>query len=285
MSWYILCVQDAFGENKDKCYIGLFDGYHGKFTAEVAASLLHKMLLHELLKFDSSLSLQPAEPTEQAFDSTTDISHHRFVFGSDARLDGHHDNKTANNNKDKQTRDQETNTTAGDEVPVTIQPDDDELTQRIIELCEHKYGKLLEAMTESSASTEGKPTPPPGKETKKDRVAKHPQEESIAQAFQKSHQLLDILLSYGKDEWSRVRWSGCSTLSVVIESLQQPDQAKQAEHEAQGDDEGEQGDKGDNKKKAAAPPQVQGYIHLANAGLLGIDISLVSLLEQVQVLP
>lgn len=44
--------QDSFGEDKNKCYFGLFDGYHGRFAADMAAAELHHLLLNEMAKFD-----------------------------------------------------------------------------------------------------------------------------------------------------------------------------------------------------------------------------------------
>lgn len=236
--------QDCFGENKDKCYLGLFDGYHGRFSAEVAASLLHKMLLHELMKIDSSLMLGP----KQGYEAETDISHHSFVFGLGATLDGQ---SGIQSNKENPAWSK----TGQDTVPMTIQPDDDDLTQRIIQLCEHKYEKLLEEMSsplpsKTSQSLTGRTDRP-----------RHPMEEQIAQAFNKSYQLLDILLSYGKDEWSKVRWSGCSALSLVIESSQQSGESANPSAGGQGDDKQKRAE-----SKLAEPPQEKGFIHLANAG-------------------
>lgn len=44
--------QDNYGEDKNKCYFGLFDGYHGRFAADMAAAELHHLLLNEMAKFD-----------------------------------------------------------------------------------------------------------------------------------------------------------------------------------------------------------------------------------------
>ena len=235
--------QDCFGESKDRCYLGLFDGYHGRFSAEVAAGLLHKMLLHELMKIDSSLTLGP----KQGYEAETDISHHSFVFGSGALLDGQAGRRANEDNPSK--------TDEKDTATLTIQPDDEDLTRRIIELCEHKYEKLLEEMSEPPTS---KTAPSLTGRTERPR---HPMEEQISQAFNKSYQLLDILLSYGKDEWSKVRWSGCSALSLVIESRSQTGVVANPSTGGQGDS---------NRKRAhskmAEPAEERGFIHLANAG-------------------
>ncbi|KAK7111235.1 protein phosphatase 2C-like domain-containing protein 1 isoform X2 [Littorina saxatilis] len=244
--------QDCFGEDMKKCYMGLFDGYHGRFSAEVAASLLHKMLLHEMMKFDASLSLGP----KPVYDADTDISHHRFVFGSAGKLDGQTEKKgKAESAKPGKAAGLDADHSG---APVSIQQDDDDLTRRIIELCEHKYRKLLEEMS----------SPPPAKLTRsmgfKTERSRHPEEDKIFQAFEKSYQLLDILLSYGKDEWSKVRWSGCSALSLVIESVAPTQDTMRTGNTTL------RGSEGDNKKQGASKmpekPETVGFIHLANAG-------------------
>ncbi|XP_076451912.1 protein phosphatase 2C-like domain-containing protein 1 [Babylonia areolata] len=246
--------QDSFGENPSKCYVGLFDGYHGRFSAEVAASLLHKMLLHELMKFDASLKLGPA----QEFDANADISHHSFVFGSGASLDGQAQRGGTAEQSTPAEVDTPTAGKSGGEAVTVIQPDDDELTQRIIQLCEDKYQKLLEELPptpKSSRSVSSK---------SQSQRCRHPDEEKIMQAFDKSYHLLDILLSYGKDEWSKVRWSGCSALSMVIESTEAE---SREQTQGEGSSHRQKGGK-DNKDTArlADPPVEKGYIHLANAG-------------------
>ena len=45
--------QDYFGEDRNKCYLAVFDGHHGEFAAERSANEMHHLLLHEMAKFDS----------------------------------------------------------------------------------------------------------------------------------------------------------------------------------------------------------------------------------------
>ncbi|KAL8617478.1 hypothetical protein ACOMHN_048116 [Nucella lapillus] len=245
--------QDSFGENPNKCYFGLFDGYHGRYSAEVGASLLHKMLLHEMMKFDASLKLGPA----QEYDTNADISHHSFVFGSGGSLDG----QKAKGAADEPSK---TNTQTGDnsgETVTVIQPDDDELTQRIIQLCEEKYDKLLAELPPTPRSSRS--------QSIKTKRSRHPNEERILQAFEKSYLLLDILLSYGKDEWSRVRWSGCSALSLVIDSTGGDKGGEQPQGTSQHLGDGEKDNKDTSRRdtsRTAEPPKEMGYLHLANAG-------------------
>jgi len=48
--------QDCFGNSKGKAFLGVYDGYSGKYAAAVAANELHYLLLNEMAKFDTSLS-------------------------------------------------------------------------------------------------------------------------------------------------------------------------------------------------------------------------------------
>ncbi|KAK7507422.1 hypothetical protein BaRGS_00001357 [Batillaria attramentaria] len=251
--------QDSFGEDTSKCYLGLFDGYHGRFSAEVAASLLHKMLLHEMVKFDSSVMMSTEKETHNV---ETDISHHSFVFGSGGKLDGAAADVSAKCSSSTNSTNKPDTEQFGD-VPLTIQPDDNELTQRIIQLCEEKYEKLKEELPSNSSTP--KTSRPPTYRTERKR---HPLADKIAKAFDKSFYLLDILLSYGKDEWSKVRWSGCSALSVLIENTSEKRDEKGAMLDGKGDSElaGKGDDHTLDNQSKHGPPKDLGFIHLANAG-------------------
>ena len=81
---------------------------------------------------------------------------------------------------------------------------------------------------------------------------------------------MDILLSYGKDEWSRVRWSGTSALTVVVQNTK-----KSSEEEKENTLEilEEQTSRPDRKKLAMErlipnEPEELGLIHVANSGSL-----------------
>lgn len=50
------CVyQDYFGEDRNKCYLAIFDGYHGSVAAERSSKELHQLLLTEMSKFDPKI--------------------------------------------------------------------------------------------------------------------------------------------------------------------------------------------------------------------------------------
>ena len=85
----------------------------------------------------------------------------------------------------------------------------------------------------------------------------------MASAFKRAHEYTDKLLEWGKDENSRVRWSGCSTLTCVIQDTGIKDNTnKEFDHQ-------ENNTGGATPPKvtfAVEPPKELGLIHLANAG-------------------
>lgn len=65
---------DSLGEDKNKCYFGLFDGYHGRFAADMAAAELHHLLLNEMAKFDPKTK----STTATNILDTTDVEQVKF---------------------------------------------------------------------------------------------------------------------------------------------------------------------------------------------------------------
>lgn len=176
--------QDCFGEDKHKSFFGLYDGYHGRFAAEIAASELHKLLLSEMIKFDPR--------TKSVLGGNllgeTDISHYKF---------------------------ERPNTTQSERV--ILYDESVGIIQNIINICEDKYNELIkkrDGTPENSAKEETGQGIDSSRKTKKE---KSPFEQKMENAFSKAYYLLDILLSYGKDENSKIRWSGCSAATCVIQ--------------------------------------------------------------------
>ncbi|XP_067687569.1 protein phosphatase 2C-like domain-containing protein 1 [Haliotis asinina] len=207
--------QDYFGDDRDKCYLALFDGHHGRFAAEVAASELHRLLLNEMAKFDPKTK----STTAHNLADVTDISHYKFD-----RPD---------------TKDSER---------VLLHQESMDIIQQIIALCEDKYDLLMKDKEQNSEGDE---------ETKRKKSSKpkHPLSPKISSAFKKAYHLLDILLSYGKDECSKVRWSGCSALTAIVQATEPGDSFKESENSPQKDE----GGNGDTAMQL-------GLVHLANAG-------------------
>ncbi len=122
-----------------------------------------------------------------------------------------------------------------------------DLIQQIIYICEAKYEQLMKDKPNSDVEPK----------TKKSSKPKHPLAPKIAGAFKKVYHLLDILLSYGKDECSKVRWSGCSALTMLLHATSPEDGATDADNPTEED----------KKENSDVDPPVQlGLIHLANAG-------------------
>jgi hypothetical protein len=248
--------QDAFGEDENKCYMAVFDGHHGRFAADVSASELHHMLLSEMKKFDpktvSTLALNMVESHE-------DITKYQF----------------------------ERPTTKESEREVLYEGSMN-IVDQIVKLCETKYddmmtprsgrsSKALEsdrspddqlAMIEEEKSDLEK-TPDIEKTPRKKKEPKPPMSLKMEEAFKKSFQLIDILLSYGKDECSRVRWSGCSATTLVLQGMD-PDKVDRdwVISSVKEEDEENDGRNTVGKQSGYEEAKTLGLIHLANAGLL-----------------
>ena len=46
--------QDTFGADPRKCFLAVYDGHHGRWAAEMAATEFHHAMLMEMEKFDSN---------------------------------------------------------------------------------------------------------------------------------------------------------------------------------------------------------------------------------------
>jgi len=175
--------QDCFGEDRRKCFIGLYDGYHGRFAAEIAACELHKLLLNEMIKFDPRT---------------------KSVLGSN--LLGDHDISSYKFERPDTTQSER----------VVLYDESVNIIQNIINMCEAKYDEMIKKMDDIPENKE-KDTNEPGESPRKKKKVKSPFELKMESAFSKAYYLLDILLSYGKDEQSRIRWSGCSATTCVVQ--------------------------------------------------------------------
>ncbi|KAL3855116.1 hypothetical protein ACJMK2_014345 [Sinanodonta woodiana] len=242
--------QDCFGEDADKCYLALFDGHQGRFAADVAASELHRLLLNELAKFDpktkSTYVMNLAEKT--------DLSQYNFSRPN-----------TSNSER------------------VQLHEESVNIIDQIINLCESKYKDLIK----SGITTYGEiddymldtertdlTTDSVDNAIKQNKNKKSPFTLKMERAFQKAYYLLDILLSYGRDEKSRVRWSGCSALTIVIQNTFTPLKKVFGELSDTVEDKQVKVSFGENKENeeekqaltSPDPPKEHGVIYLANAG-------------------
>jgi len=215
--------QDYFGEDRNKCYLGIFDGYHGTSAAERSANELHYLLLHEMAKFDSKTKSTAARNFAESAAAQTDYELLR-----------------------PETR---------DSFRVNLHQDSAQLVQNIMDLCYDKYDEIMKNKTEEE------------KPLKSNRKKKHPMTDKMHKAFEKTYLLMDILLSYGKDEMSRVRWSGTSALTIVVQNTkkvideEKDNRLASLEEESSGSESYKHSNKGKSKE-----PEELGLIHVANAG-------------------
>ncbi|XP_005099163.1 protein phosphatase 2C-like domain-containing protein 1 [Aplysia californica] len=219
--------QDYFGEDRNKCYLAVFDGYHGTSAAERSGNELHHLLLHEMAKFDSKTKSTAARNFAESAAARTDYELLR-----------------------PETR---------DSFRVNLHQDSTELVQNIMDLCYEKYNEVMkDKLTENEA------------EKKTSKKKKHPMTDKMHQALKKTYLLMDILLSYGKDERSKVRWSGTSALTAVVQNIKKPSNGEgekdnklaSLEEEVSGSE----GQKHSARGGQPNSPEELGLIHVANAG-------------------
>ncbi|XP_019618247.1 PREDICTED: protein phosphatase 2C-like domain-containing protein 1 isoform X1 [Branchiostoma belcheri] len=86
-----------------------------------------------------------------------------------------------------------------------------------------------------------------------------PYTEDIATAFRRAHQQTDWVLTRGRDEQSRVRWSGCSTLTCLVQNANMEDVS---------DDETDEAKTARTNPSSVEKdlPQEKGVLFVANAG-------------------
>lgn len=156
---------------------------------------------------------------------------------------------------------------------VTLHEKSVDIVQQIINMCEDKYEELITPRRSKSAKQDDEQ-----KENKK-KKQKAPFTIKMESALAKSYYLTDILLSYGKDERSKVRWSGCSAVTVVIQSGEKLEQGGispvvEEDEETKSDVYMSRPPTLENKLDQSQPvstmgfdpPREMGMIYLANAG-------------------
>ena len=81
--------------------------------------------------------------------------------------------------------------------------------------------------------------------------------------MRRAHYITDLLLTYGKDERSKVRWSGCSTFTCVLQNKQTKDDAVSGEVTLEVPD---LENKCDLEKDGEEELKELGILHIAHAG-------------------
>ena len=241
--------EDCFGGDQEKSYFGLYDGHHGIHAAEAAARELHHALLFEMAKFDPKINwncqLADAEHGMDALEKSP-----RKYVRTSPRVEGeeHHGiyedgvcaiSQVIKGHKEKmdQLKKQRENESESNRDTDTRNKEDKE---------NRTVGRIEQECLLKTKS---------GKK-KKFRNAYC---EQLSLAFHNAFKFTDLLLSWGKDEQSRVRWSGCSALSIIIQNttVQREETGREEPVENMEQEGGHQTEE----------PRELGLLHLAQAGM------------------
>lgn len=160
-------IQNCFGGDPTKCFLGLYSGYNGSNAAEISTRQLHKFVQSEIEKFDKCLQSQ------------------------DAAVNGLWENNV-------------------EVSPGFSRPQGKQSIHRSL-------------LSDGSADTSDNLKATPEEEGTRFSQNKDNKDSTtyackVSGAFERAHHLVDEMLSSGKGETSRVRWSGCSTLTCLIQS-------------------------------------------------------------------
>ena len=234
--------QDYFGNDVNKCFFAIYDGYNGRFTADIAANDLHHIFLSELQKVDESVSC------------TCTV------------------NLADKNDLSEYALDRESPRVRSDSVRHILHEESVNIIQQIMHTCESNLMKLTENDEQDLESE---------RPMRKKKI-RDPEAEKFGLAFHKAYNILDRYFSYGINETSLVRWSGCSALTLVIRSEEDKteDETETKEGDEQiAEEEEKEDEKVEEKKKEMEDeaveeaeeeeqPQLEelGVIHLANSG-------------------
>ncbi|KAL5006052.1 hypothetical protein ScPMuIL_017210 [Solemya velum] len=230
--------QDSFGGDPNKNFFGLYDGHHGHFASEMCASNLHNLLRFEMSKFDPNTSF--LNPDSNSFE---EIAENDFSCVINEKF-----------------------------LEEFVDDESFDIVHQIVKICEKKYNSLSRENTKNSKNNLRDGDIDSGEKKVK---LKSPMVKGMEAALRKTYHLMDIFLSYGKNECSRARWSGCSALTAVVHSepsedlninserVTSPDQEEVIEDhnkEIQNNPESQR------SRDSHSPPRQLGHIYLANAG-------------------
>ena len=178
--------QDYFGNDPHKCFFAVYDGHNGCCTAEVAANEMHHAMLCEMSKFD------PRTKCTCTFNMADSYDISRY------NIHATHDNPSS----------AKSDRTLMHSYSINA-------IQQIIQTCQVNVN-ALDGNGEVSADAVASQKEKSESSKKKKTREQDPFDEKMAEAFVKAHRYCDMVLTQGKDEYSRVRWSGCSTVCCVL---------------------------------------------------------------------
>ena len=212
--------RDSFGGDQNQCYFAIFDGYNGIHAAEIAANELHKALQREIVKLNTKIHCENLPITHIAsLASFLDFHRARQLYIRQLKTD----TNSNNNSKDDHLL---------DDLQDGIEIESDFAVNNDISSDENHRSLSVDSAN------------PKLTERLKNVVLK-----DVKQAFHSAYAATDtLLLHYGKNEHSRVRWSGCSALTCVFQYF--------TPHLASGE----------CFNSSVQEKSIIGILHLANAG-------------------
>ena len=227
--------QDYYGNDVNKCFFAIYDGYSGRFAADVSANDLHHYLLNEMSKFD---------PTTKC---TCTIN-----------LAGYHDLTDYKLDRPRPI-------VRKDSIRHIIHKESQNIIKQIMHTCEENIVQLKENgnidKVQSSHSIDLN-TPPDSDVSSQTNLY----DQNVEDAMRQAYRITDYVLSYGIDEVSRVRWSGCSAVTCVVHNLG-PEEDEQEDGEAK-DAEVVPDDSASVTSVQSDGGKQRGMLYLANAGKL-----------------
>lgn len=241
--------QDYYGNDVNKCFFGIYDGYNGRFAADIAANDLHHVFLSELQKVDERVSCTCAVNLAD----NNDLTDYELERGSPI--------------------------VRSDSIRHILHEESINIIQQIMHTCESNLMKMSDSVSQESM----------GDWPTRKKKNRDPEFEKVSQAYHMSYLYLDRYLSYGINETSLVRWSGCSALSLLINSKEQlgeeaenpgnkdentltddggKEEKKDGETEATGKEEKGDSEEGQEKETNGSEVHLEelGVLHIANAG-------------------
>lgn len=181
--------QNCFGGDPTKCFLGIYSGYNGPNAAETSAREFHKCFQSEIEKFEKCLHSE--NQLEEAVVNVLD-ENEKGVGQDFSYLQGKQDIHDI-------TKPQSFHSSLSSDGSKVIS----ENLKAIPDEVKHMKTSVKEDGT-SLLWNKHKDSPTYARK--------------VSDAFVTAHLLVDEMLSYGKGETSRVRWSGCSTLTCLIQN-------------------------------------------------------------------
>lgn len=182
--------QNCFGGDPTKCFLGIYSGYNGPTAAETSATELHKCFQSEIEKFDKCLHSE----NQQEDAPVNALGENEKGVGQDfAYPEGKQDIHDITNPQS---------------IHSSLSSDGSKVTSENLKAISDQVKNMKVSVREDGTSLLWN-------KCNKDSTT---YARKVSDAFVTAHDLVDEILYCGKGETSRVRWSGCSTLTCLIQS-------------------------------------------------------------------